>query len=221
MAWTIITLPVLFRSHSSAIGLQSAFESRGIPFQLISNNGFLRRPEVRTALAYLYVIANLEDPRYGADQMWWRLLHFKYGLTMRDSHLLGKAAKHESIQNVLIGKLPDALSKDAKIKINSLLAKIEELRKNKNKSLSNLLLDVYEASGLSREFSYESTRNNRISMLNLRYLHDLVTGFEDFYGTDLAGFIEYMRMLDELGEELDAPTLKEAQGVVLQDLPWR
>jgi DNA helicase-2/ATP-dependent DNA helicase PcrA len=53
-------------------------------------------------------------------------------------------------------------------------------------------------------------------MLNLRYLHDLVTDFEDFYGTDLAGFIEYMRMLDELGEELDAPLLKEAQGVVLR-----
>ncbi len=121
-------IAVLFRSHSSAMKLQLAFESRNIPFQLISNNGFLKRPEVRTALAYLYVIANLEDPRYGADQMWWLLLHYKYGLTMRDSHILGKAAKHDSIQNVLIGQLPDALSQDAKIKINSLLVKIEELR---------------------------------------------------------------------------------------------
>jgi DNA helicase-2/ATP-dependent DNA helicase PcrA len=209
-------IAVLFRSHASAMKLQSAFESRNIPFQLISNNGFLRRPEVRTALAYLFVIANLEDPRYGADQMWWRLLHYKYGLTMWDSHILGKAAKHDSVQNVLLGKLPEGLSQDAKVKINSLLAKIEELRQKKNKSLPNLLLDVYETSGLSREFSYEPTRNNRISLLNLKYLHDLVTEFEDFYGTDLAGFIEYMRMLDELGEELDAPRLNEAQGVVLR-----
>ncbi len=136
--------------------LQAAFESHGVPFQLISNNGFMKQPEIRTALAYLYVIENLEDPRYGADQMWWRLLHYKYGLTMRDSHILGKAAKHESIQNVLIGQLPDELSEDAKMKIGALLAKIEQLRKNKNKSLSNLLLDVYEASGLSREFSVRS-----------------------------------------------------------------
>jgi len=208
-------IAILFRSHSSVNILQSSLESHNIPFQLISNNGFLKRPEVRTALAYLYVIANLEDPRYGADQMWWKLLHYKYGLTMRDSHILAKAAKRDTIQNVLLGKLPDALSWDGKKKISSLLAKIEELRKSKNKSLSNLLLDVYEASGLSREASCESTRNSRIWMLNLRYLHDLVAGFEDFYGADLAGFIEYMRMLDELGEDLEAPTLKEAQGVVL------
>ncbi len=209
-------IAVLFRSHSSVNSLQAAFEGHGVPFQLISNNGFMKQPEIRTALAYLYVIENLEDPRYGADQMWWRLLHYKYGLTMRDSHILGKAAKHESIQNVLIGQLPDTLSEDAKLKIGALLAKIEQLRKNKNKSLSNLLLDVYEASGLSREFSCEATRKNRIAMLNLRFLHNMTLDFEEFYGTDLAKFIEYMRMLDELGEELAAPMLKEAEGVVLR-----
>jgi DNA helicase-2/ATP-dependent DNA helicase PcrA len=209
-------IAVLFRSHSSADQLQAAFESHGLPFQLISNNGFMKRPEIRTALAYMYVIENLEDPRFGTDQMWWRLLHYKYGISMKDSDILGKAARHGSIQKVLIGELPAGLSEDAVIKINALLAKIELLRQSKNKSLSNLLLDVYEASGLSREFSYEATRNNRIAMLNMKFLHDMTQDFEEFYGTDLKGFIEYMRMLDELSEELQSPMLKEAEGVVLR-----
>ncbi|MCD1293873.1 ATP-dependent helicase [Methanocella sp. CWC-04] len=208
-------IAVLFRSHSSASMIQTAFQRRGVPFQLVSNTGFLKRQEIRTALAYLYVIANLENPRYSADQQWWSLLHYKYGLSMSDSHVLAKAAKRGSIQNVMMGALPSGLSKEGRNKIRLLLAKIQELRNNKNKPLQELLLDIYDVSGLSRQFSHEATIDNRLSMLNLKHLYDVILEFQEFYGTDLPGFIEYMEMLDELGDDLESPQIEDAHGVVL------
>jgi DNA helicase-2/ATP-dependent DNA helicase PcrA len=209
-------IAVLFRSYSSAQHLQSALERRDIPYQMAGSSGFLKRPEVRTALAYLYVIANLESPRYGADPLWWRLLHYRYGLSMRDSHVLSKAARKESVQNVLLGNLPAGLSADGRAKIERLTAKIEELRRNKNKTLSDLALDVYELSGLSREFTCDATRESRMALLSLRTLHDMVSTFEDFYGADLPGFVEYVEMLEELGDDMELPQLEKAEGIVLK-----
>ncbi|MFZ3077184.1 MAG: ATP-dependent DNA helicase [Candidatus Aenigmatarchaeota archaeon] len=208
-------IAVLFRSHSSSSNLQNALDRRGLPYQLVSGAGFLRRPEVRTALAFLYVIANVEKPRYGADPLWWRLMHYKYGLTNQDSHVLAQEAQRDSVQNVLMGKIPDGLSEDGKTKIGALHAKITELRKSKNKPLADLLLDVYEATGLSRWFSHDATSENRLSLLNLRYLHDLALKFQELHGSELHDFIDYIEVLGELGEDLEAQQIANTEGIVL------
>jgi len=209
-------IAILFRAHSSTPQIQASLDRRGLPYQFISGSGFLRRPEVRTALAYLYVAANLEKRRFGADPLWWRLLHYKYGLTNQDSHILAKAADRGSIQDVLLAKsLPEGLSEDGKSKISTLLTKIEGLRKNKAKPLPDLLLDVYEAAGISRWFSYEATSENRLSLLNLRYLHDLSLKFQEVHGGELTDFIDYLEILGEMGEDLEAQKIADVDGIVL------
>ncbi|MFH0955314.1 MAG: ATP-dependent DNA helicase [Candidatus Micrarchaeota archaeon] len=208
-------IAILFRSYSSAQEIQNTLDRRGIPYQSIGGTSFFRCPEIRTSLAYLYVIANMEKPTFAADPAWWKLLHYKYGLSNADSHILAHAAKYDSIQHVLFSKPPTGLSSDGQEKLARLSAKIEELRKNKNKTISNLLLDIYESTGLSRWFSYESTHENRQSLLNLRYLHDLTIKFQDIHGSELFEFIEYLETLGEMGEELEAQQLATDEGIIL------
>ncbi|WP_424357322.1 ATP-dependent helicase [Methanocella sp. MCL-LM] len=209
-------IAILFRSYSSLRPIQAALKQREIPYQVSSTAGFLKRPEIRTALAYLYVIANLEMPRYGADQLWYKLLQYRYGVSTRDIHLLSAAAKRDSIQGVLTGNLPRGLSEDGRVKICQLVDKIAALRASANKVLPDLLLDVYELSGLSREFTHDNSSESKASLLNLKALHDIVTGFQDLYGTDLQGFIEYVELLDEIGDDGELPRQEKAGGVVLK-----
>lgn len=209
-------IAILFRSYSSLRPVQAALRQRDIPCQLAGTTGFLRQPEVRTALSYLYVIASLEQPRPGADQLWWRLLQYRYGIAPRDVHVLARAAKKDSIQGVLLGNLPPGLSEDCQARIRCLTRKIEELRTSTALELPDLLLDVYELSGLSREFTHDAGKESRAALLNLKALHEIVAQFQALYGTDLQGFIEYVELLDEMGEDLDLPLPKTAGGVVLK-----
>ncbi|CAJ35284.1 ATP-dependent helicase [Methanocella arvoryzae] len=209
-------IAVLFRSYSSLRPIEAALKQRAIPYQVSTTTGFLKRPEIRTALAYLYVLASLEMPRHGADQLWYKLLQYRYGVSIRDVHLLSAAAKRDSIQGVLTGSLPRGLSEEGRVKIRHLVDRIMELRASTNKELPDLLLDIYELSGLSREFTHDNSSESKTSLLNLKALHDIVTGFQDLYGTDLQGFIEYVELLDEIGDDGELPRQEKAGGVVLK-----
>ncbi len=209
-------IAILFRSYSSLPPIEAALKQRDIPYQISGTTGFLKRPEIRTALAYLYVVANLEMPRHGADQLWYKLLRYRYGVSARDVHLLSRAARKDSIQGVLTGNLPAGLSEDARTRITHLIEKVDELRASAIKSLPDLLLDVYEISGLPREFTHNNDKESKVALLNLKALHDIVSGFQEMYGTDLQGFIEYVEMLDEIGDEIEMPTQDTLDGVVLK-----
>ncbi|HMK45762.1 MAG TPA: PD-(D/E)XK nuclease family protein, partial [Methanocella sp.] len=170
---------------------------------------------------YLYVLASLEYPISSADQMWYRLLHYRYGIPARDLHILSKSAKKDCIQGVVMGSSPSAgISSGSRTKMLRLAEKIEELRVCTNKALPDLLLDIYELSGLSREFTRdtgdEDLGKDKAGLRNLKALYDLACNFQHFHGTDLQGFIEYIGIADEVGEDLEPPQYNGEKGVILR-----
>jgi len=61
-----------------------------------------------------------------------------------------------------------------------------------------VILEVYDQSGLSKQFSHTDTKRSRETLLNLRQLHELASNFEEFHGKDLSLFIDYLEILDEM-----------------------
>jgi DNA helicase-2/ATP-dependent DNA helicase PcrA len=95
-----------------------------------------------------------------------------------------------------IGEL--GLSKSGLETISNVKKRIDLLCSKKNLDVSDLILEVYDQSGLSRQFAYTDTKRSREALLNLRQLHELASNFEEFHGKDLSLFIDYLEILDEM-----------------------
>ena len=189
-------ITVLYRSHSSSSPIKRALSQRGIPYTTAGGSELFYQPEVKTVISYLYVLNNFSNTLLQADQAWWRLLHGRFGLSAADSTILAeyKKKKKISLQNTIYKHLNYVgLSAVGKARIAKLTESIDTLRAKK-KRLSHTILDIYEISGIARE--YDASRE---AMGNLRRLHDLAEEFETFHGDDLASFISYIELVDEIG----------------------
>jgi len=194
-------IAVLYRTHAQGRKVRQALENRGLPFRVKDDTDFLKQPEIKTALAYLYVINNISHPTARGTESWWRIFHYNNALSQEDSIKIGEFLKKKwvSFQEAIyhhIGEL--RLSKSGLETINNVKKKIETLCGKNNLDLSDIILEVYDRSGLSRQFAHTDTKRSREALLNLRKLHELAHNFEELHGKDLNLFIDYLEILDEM-----------------------
>lgn len=69
-------IAVLYRTHAQGRKVRHALENRGLPFRVKDDTDFLKQPEIKTALSYLYVINNLSHPTERGTEAWWRIFHY-------------------------------------------------------------------------------------------------------------------------------------------------
>lgn len=194
-------IAVLYRTHMQGRKVRHALNSRGLPFRVKEDSDFLKQPEIKTALAYLYIINNISHPTARGTESWWRIFHYNNALSQEDSIRIGEYIKKNwvTFQEAIYLHLDDiGISKSGKWTINIVKKKIYSLCGRKNLNISALLLEVYDLSGLSRQFSHIYNRHSREALLNLRELHELTRNFEQFHGKDLSDFIDYIEILDEM-----------------------
>nr|WAH99998.1 MAG: ATP-dependent DNA helicase [Candidatus Methanoperedens sp.] len=194
-------IAVLYRTHAQGRKVRQALENRGLPFRVKDDTDFLKQPEIKTALAYLYIINNISHPTARGTEAWWRIFHYNNALSQEDSIRIGEYLKKNwvSFQKAIyhhIGEL--GLSKSGLETISNVKKRIDLLCSKKNIDVSDLVLEVYDQSGLSRQFAHTDTKRSREALLNLRQLHELASNFEEFHGKDLSLFIDYLEILDEM-----------------------
>ncbi len=194
-------IAVLYRTHAQGRKVRHALENRGLPFRVKDDTDFLKQPEIKTALAYLYVINNISHPTARGTEAWWRIFHYNNALSQEDSIRIGEYLKKKwvTFQEAIyhhVGEL--GLSKSGLETISNVKKRIDILCGKKNLDVSDLILEVYDLSGLSRQFGHTDTKHSREALLNLRQLHELASNFEEFHGKDLSLFIDYLEILDEM-----------------------
>lgn len=194
-------IAVLYRTHAQGRKVRQALENRGLPFRVKDDTDFLKQPEIKTALAYLYVINNISHPTARGTEAWWRIFHYNNALSQEDSIRIGEFIKktYVSFQEVIyhhIAKL--GLTRSGLETISNVKKRIEFLCGKENLDISDLILEVYDQSGLSRQFVHADTIRSREALLNLRQLYELTRNFEEFHGKDLSLFIDYLEILDEM-----------------------
>ncbi|MFH0903772.1 MAG: ATP-dependent DNA helicase, partial [Methanobacteriota archaeon] len=194
-------IAILYRTHAQGRKVRQALENRGLPFRVKDDTDFLKQPEIKTALAYLYIINNISHPTARGTEAWWRIFHCNNALSQEDSIRIGEYIKKKwvTFQEAIYHHIEELrLSRSGLETINNVKNRIDSLCGKKNLDVSDLILEVYDLSGLSRQFAHTDTKRSREALLNLRQLHELAHNFEEFHGKDLSLFIDYLEILDEM-----------------------
>ncbi len=220
---------ILHRTHQQAKIIKEALEMKDIPVISAGRTNLLQRPEIKTAIGYLSMLSNIIERSGTGEQAWWYLFHYHNTLSLEDSMKIGRYLKkvnydipqieQESIDSLLITALEKLdLSEKGKKIISRITLTLQQLVEKSNKVLPELVLDIFELSGLNRAFSYERSISNIEAMLNLKKFYELAVNFYELHEKSISKFVEYIEMIDNLGVTIDASKIIHVDAVRLMTI---
>jgi DNA helicase II / ATP-dependent DNA helicase PcrA len=214
-------IAVLYRTHNQGRLIRQVIQKRGIPVIVKDDGDYLKQPEIKTVISYLYILNNLMDPTPRGTEAWWRLFHYNHSLENSDSIQIGeyinknKVSFQEAIY-LYLDKI--GLSENGRVIIEKVKETIRVLNEKKLLDISELLLEIYDLSGLVRHFNRLDTLKAREAFLNLRKLHEMAKNFEQFHNRELFGFIDYLEILDEMEGNPASAKIREDDTISLMSI---
>ncbi len=215
---------VLYRTHKQGRAIIETLLSKDIPISTAGEIDLLFRPVIKTCINYLSIINNLRERTGTGEQAYWNLFHYSNNLSPEDSikiarYIKSKRDKEISIDYALINNLKDInLSAEGNKIVKRVLEKLYLLKDSLNKSLPELVLDIYESIGLNRRFSYERTPENIEAMMNLRDFYNLASDYESLHKDGLHGFIQYLETVDKANITIPASKITDENSVRVMTL---
>jgi DNA helicase II / ATP-dependent DNA helicase PcrA len=214
-------IAVLYRTHNQGRQIRQALQRREIPVIVKDDTDYLKQPEIKTVLSYLYILNNLMDPTPRGTEAWWRLFHYNNNLENNDSVRIGEYIKKNKIsfQEAIYCHLNEiGLSDNGRSTVEIVKETIKVLGEKKTLDVSDLLLEIYDLSGLVRHLNRLDTLKTREAFLNLRNLHNMAKNFEQFHNRELFGFIDYLEILDEIGGNPTSSKIIEDDAISLMSI---
>ncbi len=214
-------IAVLYRTHAQGKQIRQALQRREIPIVVKDDADYLKQPEIKTVLSYLYVLNNLMNPTPRGTEAWWRLFHYNNSLDNSDSVKIGEYVKKNKIffQEAIYDHLDEiGLSEYGLSTVVKVKETIRILSEKKLMDVSDLLLEIYDRSGLVRHLNRLDTLKAREAFLNLRNLYEMAKNFEQFYNRELSGFIDYLEILDEMESNPASAKIQEVDAVSLMSI---
>ncbi|MDD5615749.1 MAG: ATP-dependent DNA helicase [Candidatus Methanoperedens sp.] len=217
-------IAVLYRTHAQGRRIRQALERRGHSVRVKDDTDFLKQPEIKTTLSYLYVLDNITNPKARGTEAWWRLVHYNHTLDTSDSIRIGEYLKRQrvSFQEAIYNHLENlGLSDNGKRAITQMKERFDRLKEKLVLDVSKIVIEVLDASGLSRRFTDEFTKEGREALMNLRNLHEMAVKFEKFQGREgkeLGKFIAYLEILDEMGNNPSSARIVDDDAINLMTI---
>ena len=214
-------IAVLYRTHTQGRQIRQALQRREIPVIVKDDADYLKQPEIKTVLSYIYILNNLMDPTPRGTEAWWRLFHYNNSLENSDSVRIGEYIKKNKIsfQEAIYHHLDEiGLSEKGRSTVEKVKETVRVLGEKNLLDVSDLLLEIYDRSGLVRHLNRLDTLKAREAFLNLRNLHEMAKNYEQFYNRELFGFIDYLEILDEMGGNPASAKIKEDDAVSLMSI---
>lgn len=212
---------VLYRTHKQGKLIIQALESKNIPVITAGRTDLLQKPEIKTVIAYLSILSNLSQRTGTGEQSWWQLFHYQNALTPEDSIKIGRYLKEHrddktSIDYAMILKLDNIdLSNEGKRIIKRIISQLKEILSKSNKPLPELILDLFEITGLNRAFSHIRNARNLESLTNLKYFYELAENYYKMHSKKLEDFVDYLELLEKIGVEVEASKINDPNSVRL------
>jgi Superfamily I DNA and RNA helicases len=210
---------ILFRTHAQGELLRKVLEAKNIPLISAGNTDMMMTPEIKTAVAYLSIINNLAERTGTGEQSWWSLFHYHNMLSPEDTVRIGRYLRKNrdeeiSIDEALLNNLDKIeLSDSGKKIVHNVISKLRELVKSSNKPLPNIVLDIYEITGLNRAFTHTRSIRNVEALMNLKKLYEIAENYYKNHSKELKSFIEYIEILDELGVDIETSKIEDVNAV--------
>ncbi|MEA3343705.1 MAG: ATP-dependent helicase [archaeon] len=215
---------VLFRTHKQSAVIRRALELKDIPVISSGRTNMMQRREIRTAVAYLSILSNIIERSGTGEQGWWDLFHYHNTLSPADSVKIGRYLKKRrdddvSIDEALLTLVDEVdISDEGKRIVGYVASKLQELLDVSNKALPDLVLDVYEISGLNRAFTHERTIGNIECLMNLKKFYDIAISFYEMHEKSLTEFIRHIEIIDSLGVDIDSSKVMHVDAVNLMTI---
>ncbi len=215
---------ILYRTHAQSKLIEQALEARNIPVISAGRTDLLQKPEIRTIVSYLGILNNLQERTGTGEQAWWNLFHYHNALSPEDSIKIGRYLKSKrdekiSIDFATIINLKELdISDSGKEIIKRITDKLGEAIKHSNKPLPELILDLYEITGLNRHFTHERTSKNVGGLMNLKNFYEVAENYYTLHDKSLSSFINYLEIIEKLGIDIPAHKIEDINAVRLMTI---
>ena len=189
-------IAVIYRTNAQSHVLEEAFLNENIPYHIVGGTGFYNRKEIKDLLAYLRLINNTQD-----DISLSRVINVpKRGIgTKSVLNLEEKALKEEKSMYEVIDSGKEMAFKNI----------IEELiNDSHDMTLTDLVDDVLEKSGIKEEYISEKSLEADIRLENLEEFKSITRAFEDREGViSLNDFLQDISLVTDIEYKYDPNTV--------------
>ncbi|MCM0035455.1 MAG: UvrD-helicase domain-containing protein [Burkholderiaceae bacterium] len=162
-------IAILYRSNAQSRVIEHALFSSGVPYKVYGGLRFFERQEIKHALAYLRLMANLDD-----DTSWMRVVNFPpRGIGARTLELLGDQSKaYDTSLSASVARVPGKGGSNL-AQFSGLIQRLTE--ETRSLPLPELVEHVIEHSGLIGHYQLDREGADRIE--NLRELITAAAAF--------------------------------------------
>ncbi len=204
-------LAILVRSNNDADPFLQAMNMRGIPWRFTGNQGLYRREEVKIAVSFLRVIANLHDSASLFHLMSSEVYNVDMMILNQFSHLAHKT--NRSLFSVLsrIGQLEvEGLTADHREQVEKLLESLNSyLQKSRNRTTGQVLYDFLKETTYLERLGREESVSSDAKLQNLARFFEIVRNFGALSAEDrVYRFVPHLNMLMDSGDD---PAVAEAE----------
>ena len=185
-------IAVLYRTNAQSRSIEEAMLKANIPYKIIGSFYFYNRKEIKDLLCYLRLINNPKD-----DVSLMRVIN----------------VPKRGIGNVTIGHITDAAEQNNISMFEAITSGkelafkqiIENLQKTcQNLSLTEMVEEVLEKSGMKEELTKEKTLENEIRLENLEEFKSITKNYEEEFGEiSLDDFLNEISLVSDVTEHTD------------------
>ena len=185
-------IAILYRTNAQSRSIEEAMLKTNIPYRIIGSFYFYNRKEIKDLLCYLRLINNPKD-----DVSLMRIINTpKRGIgNVTIANITAKAEEH----NI---SMFEAISSGKELSFKQL---IQELQTTCQKlSLTEMVEQVLEKSGLRQELQNEKTLENEIRLENLEEFKSITMNYENEFGEiSLDDFLNEISLVSDVTEHSD------------------
>lgn len=191
-------IAILYRSNAQSRVIEHALFSAGVPYKVYGGLRFFERQEIKHALAYLRLMANLDD-----DTSWMRVVNFPpRGIGARTLELLGDQSKaYDTSLSAAVARVPGKGGSNL-AQFSLLIQRLAQ--ETRSLPLPELVEHVIEHSGLIGHYQLDREGADRIE--NLRELITAAAAFvaeADMGGLPAGEVVQTMGAQDAMQEGFD------------------
>ncbi len=198
---------VLYRTNAQSRIVEEAFVRANIPYNIIGSYYFYSRKEIKDLIAYLNLIYNTNDS-----------VSLERVINTPKRKIGPKSI--ENIRNIALEKnisMFDAIEEGKELEFKNLILELKN--DSNNMSLSELIEDVLEKTGLRREYEIDKSIENETRIESLNEFKSVAVAFEENGIYDLATFLENIMLVSDRGQynenkdNVSLMTLHSAKGL--------
>ena len=190
--YTYQDIAIFYRTNAQSRIVEEVLLKNGFPYKVVGSYYFYNRKEIKDLLCYLRLINNTND-----DVSLRRVIN-----TPKRKIGNKSIADLEKRANELGVSMFDALTSENELEFKNLILELQN--DSLNLSLTELIDDVLDKSGMKKELEQEKSLDSELRIENLMEFKSITAGYEARTGSvNLNDFLEEISLVADISEHQD------------------